>query len=438
MVDFANFARGANSALGIINTGQQRRAEEQRQQQLNNIISGIGQFSTPTPLVSNPIGGNILASSVSDQPTQEQGILEQSVTQQQELDDPVEIINQVQSEVAENQLKLSEFVQRGGDVRRAQFLSNQLDGLAKKALRDRFGGNVTQVISSLRNRIATDKGDESSARSLGRIAIERNPELRRFFDPESEDFSNVIAERASALGLDSEIAKGELDVSLKDQVDDNALSNDLSLQAQKTADSEQLERLKQSGKEAEDNRALERKGRAQTTVEFKVPSGFQLSDPADPSKGVVPIPGGPQDRKNPGDAAKVQLLRDGEKSFNNFTQLLIDGNGEIDRGLILAMDTNAPGTNGRQANAEILNSVEARLRAESGAAVPDSEVKRAAKRFIPTSLDNDATIRAKLSNLQSFLEETQDIIDPTGQLGLATPTPSTKFTSSSGIVVEVQ
>lgn len=250
MSAFANFARAANATFNSVQQTQARRAEEERQKQLNDIIAGVGNFGAVSPLLDSGVGAT--AAEQIGQDLVEPGVFQQTVAQPEqqqrpELEDPVQIINQVQREVADNQLKLSEFVQRGGDIRRAQFLSNRLDTLSKNALRERFGGNVTQVLSSLRNRIATDKGDDAGARSLARVAIDRNPELGRFIDPDDEDFATVVAERSAALGLDTDIAKGELDVSLKDQVDDNALANDLTLQRQKSADSEAQERLRQEG-----------------------------------------------------------------------------------------------------------------------------------------------------------------------------------------------
>lgn len=48
-----------------------------------------------------------------------------------------------------------------------------------------------------------------------------------------------------------------------------------------------------------------------------------------------------------------------------------------------------------------MNSAEALIRAESGAAVPDSEIKRLAQRFEPKPWDSDETIKKKINSLYS-------------------------------------
>jgi hypothetical protein len=65
---------------------------------------------------------------------------------------------------------------------------------------------------------------------------------------------------------------------------------------------------------------------------------------------------------------------------------------------------NTPFTEGREANTYLLDSIEAKLRAESGAAVPETEVSRAGKRFRPSPLDSDKGVKIKADLLADFLE----------------------------------
>jgi hypothetical protein len=65
-----------------------------------------------------------------------------------------------------------------------------------------------------------------------------------------------------------------------------------------------------------------------------------------------------------------------------------------------------PGTRGRELRTLLLDAVEAKLRAESGAAVPEPEVKRAAKRFIPSLADSANNVKIKLDNLEAYLKGT--------------------------------
>lgn len=82
----------------------------------------------------------------------------------------------------------------------------------------------------------------------------------------------------------------------------------------------------------------------------------------------------------------------------------------IDRSNVANLAARTPFTEGRKVSTLILDAVEAKLRAESGAAVPETEVKRIAKRYIPSPFDDDNTIVIKVNNLESFLKGTQEKI----------------------------
>lgn len=167
-------------------------------------------------------------------------------------------------------------------------------------------------------------------------------------------------------------------------------------------------------------------GSAGTTVnvgggDFKVPSGF-MRDPNNPNA-VVAIPGGPDDRMTPEQAAKTQLLEGGLVAFDEAMPFIFEGGdiekGDVKEGNIVNMQRisafgmgpqGMPFTEGRQARQLILDAVEAKLRAESGAAVPETEVLRMAQRFFPNPFDRDESIRSKMRRLRSFLEGTQEKI----------------------------
>jgi hypothetical protein len=148
---------------------------------------------------------------------------------------------------------------------------------------------------------------------------------------------------------------------------------------------------------------------------YKVPMGFRYRDPANPATGVEPVPGGPGDTMSAGDAAKTQMLQQGISDVDAFAGMLIRPNGAIDRELLVTMTGKVPGTAGRMAYSKVFNAIEARLRAESGAAVPDTEVKRMADRFVPSPFDNDATIRDKVQRLREFLAGALNKVDPSGR-----------------------
>jgi hypothetical protein len=124
--------------------------------------------------------------------------------------------------------------------------------------------------------------------------------------------------------------------------------------------------------------------------------------------GVTAKPGAPSPEK----AAKEQLVSQALSYMPDIKQMILGADFEnkpsVDRSTVLNAETRMPFTKGRQASTLILDAVEAKLRAESGAAVPETEVKRIAKRYIPQVADDDATIIMKLNNMEKFLQGTQD------------------------------
>ena len=151
--------------------------------------------------------------------------------------------------------------------------------------------------------------------------------------------------------------------------------------------------------------------------QVKAPSGFMFKDPNDPRSGVVPIPGGPVGRKTPEQAAKVSLLTTAKEILPQVRNALVSedpetGEKSVDRALVATMSTNAPFTQGRLARTRLLDAVEAKLRAESGAAVPQQEVVRAAQRFIPNPLDSDESVIDKMDRLETFLDTSLKATDP--------------------------
>jgi hypothetical protein len=177
----------------------------------------------------------------------------------------------------------------------------------------------------------------------------------------------LVSLRQQSINLQAEIAKGNQDLKA------------LGLQLQR----EKLDAKKEEGP--------------------KPPSGYRYK-----VDGVTlePIPGGPATVQSPEAAAKTELLVNGLKDVERFRGLLIDKDGKINRTLITGMaapGAGVPGTDSRLGYSYIYNAIEAKLRAESGAAVPETEVKRMAKRFVPSVLDNDETIKSKVDRLEEFL-----------------------------------
>lgn len=153
----------------------------------------------------------------------------------------------------------------------------------------------------------------------------------------------------------------------------------------------------------------------------KPPSGYQFKTDGT----LEPITGGPADKANmpmdPTNAAKSEMLIQGYADAKRFDDVLMK-NGKPDRQLLTQMNPSTwyggegspvPGTPGGQAYSLIYNSVEARMRAESGQAVPEQEVSRMARRFIPKATDSDDTIISKKERLKEYLGGALDLINPT-------------------------
>lgn len=136
--------------------------------------------------------------------------------------------------------------------------------------------------------------------------------------------------------------------------------------------------------------------------------------------GVSPVaPGGTlrfktKERKAlPSEAAgKLGLLVTGIQDIRDFKAMVIKSNGKVDRRLLAEMKTNFPFSRGREAFSLAFNAIEAKLRIESGAAVPEEEVVRMARRFVPSVLDNDSTVKSKIRRMDLFLAGTAEAIDP--------------------------
>lgn len=139
---------------------------------------------------------------------------------------------------------------------------------------------------------------------------------------------------------------------------------------------------------------------------------------------------------NPADAAKTELLNQGIADMAEFKELIMPG-GKVNREIIAGMSVpgmaGVPGTDSRIAYSLVYNAVEAKLRAESGAAVPETEVQRMAARFIPSPLDSDEAITSKVRRLEAFLRGSFGRIKGAGEPSTPKqPTPKKEAKKGAG------
>lgn len=163
----------------------------------------------------------------------------------------------------------------------------------------------------------------------------------------------------------------------------------------------------------------------------KAPAGYRFTDNGD----LEAIAGGPASKQSAESAGKIALIKQGLKDIEGLEQSLTDEDGSYNRTKIAGLRTyGRPAA--RDEYSRLFNSLNARLRLESGAAVPEAEVKRAFETFAPSPLDSDNTIKSKLSRLKDYFISAQEEI---GQGRGAKPINITNeqnknvFQSSSGV-----
>lgn len=119
------------------------------------------------------------------------------------------------------------------------------------------------------------------------------------------------------------------------------------------------------------------------------------------------------------EAAKISLMVAGLDSLEYMKKKLfkvVNGKVVVDRKALLAMDTRFPGSEGRSLIARATQAFWGTARPETGAQVGVQEMDSYLLMYGPTTLDSDATVIDKLSNLANLLKGTLGIRDPTGVL----------------------
>jgi hypothetical protein len=112
-----------------------------------------------------------------------------------------------------------------------------------------------------------------------------------------------------------------------------------------------------------------------------------------------------------GDAAKISVLQGARTTFDGVKKRLLNPDGSVNRSLVTSMGAALPFTAGRQVRQEYLDVLEARIRAESGAAVPDTEITRLAERLLPSPLDSDEAVLSKMQRVDQFINGSLELAD---------------------------
>ena len=124
--------------------------------------------------------------------------------------------------------------------------------------------------------------------------------------------------------------------------------------------------------------------------------------------------GGPLKAMSPEAGGRLSMLNQGAGHILEAEKMLFPG-GKFSRLTAAGAKLNVPGGTSQKAQMAISNAINAKLRAETGAAATPSEMENMLSRFQPDPLrDTDDSARKKMRDLWSFLDEAAFYLDPEG------------------------
>jgi len=148
---------------------------------------------------------------------------------------------------------------------------------------------------------------------------------------------------------------------------------------------------------------------------YKIPNGFMLRDQDDYKKGITPIPGGPADAQTPEQAGRTQMLRTAAAQVPLIKSLVFNKDKTINMENIATASLRLPRSVGRRLATAMEQGIQAITRVETGAAMPPQEVENTRKRFQPSVLDDDKTIKLKIEMFEEFIGGSLKLLDPSGR-----------------------
>lgn len=161
----------------------------------------------------------------------------------------------------------------------------------------------------------------------------------------------------------------------------------------------------------------------------KAPAGYRFTQTGD----LEAIAGGPATKQSAEAAGKIALIKQGLADVEAFESQIKNKDGAFNRAKIAGLRVYGR-PNARDEYSKLNNSLNARLRLESGAAVPETEVERAFETFAPNPFDSDATIESKLKRQKEFfLSAEKEIGQGRGAEPVKTTQNNNTFQSSNGV-----
>jgi hypothetical protein len=138
----------------------------------------------------------------------------------------------------------------------------------------------------------------------------------------------------------------------------------------------------------------------------KPPSGYTWKVPGNPAAGLMPIPGGPESKLPAGEAGVLAMMESARPGVDAAKRYFLSEDfksGPLDAASkAIGQATNSFEISRHRRSVEL--AAEAALRMATGAAAPDSEVKRYANFYMPSVYDSEETRRQKLNALTAFMD----------------------------------
>lgn len=158
-------------------------------------------------------------------------------------------------------------------------------------------------------------------------------------------------------------------------------------------------------------------GKEITRVPIGVNPSVQTIDTPDGPKIVTVDPrtgrqvaeiGSPSNQIGADQSGRVASVAHGLELLPEITDIIFPNgiDGKADRLVLANASIGTPGTKGRMLKQQMNDAIDAVIRARTGAAAPETEMKRLLDQFMPSALDNDNTARDKLKRLEQFLTGT--------------------------------
>lgn len=146
---------------------------------------------------------------------------------------------------------------------------------------------------------------------------------------------------------------------------------------------------------------------------IKPPSGYMFRDEADPTQGVIPIPGGPAEKVSEGAAGRIGAIQAVLPDLAEANKQFINEEGRIDRAALSAARLGTPGLmtpKGARIRDSYRRAIETAMRLQTGATAPQEEVERMVDSYLPKAMDSDEIILSKVKALENFLSTSLELM----------------------------